>query len=172
MLLENAKNHEKIEQNNTVYQKHMHKMEQNKGLSQALCFRNCCLFSCYLFVLQGLSQNPPLLDSHPIECSAHLKSGTQPNNLNNGSNIIKPWAKAHGFIIFEPLFNKIYQTLSNILSNSRDLPTSGAWLLSGSCGTPRWIRGSLGFDSPSTGWHSVQHIPIKPNINMVNHGKI
>ena len=24
--------------------------------------------------------------------------------LNNGSNIIKPWAKAHGFIIFEPLF--------------------------------------------------------------------
>ena len=25
--------------------------------------------------------------------------------LNNGSNIIKPWAKAHGFIIFEPLLN-------------------------------------------------------------------
>ena len=27
--------------------------------------------------------------------------------LNNGSHIIKPWAKAHGFIIFEPLF-KVY----------------------------------------------------------------
>ena len=26
------------------------------------------------------------------------------NCLNNGSNIIKPWALAHGFIIFEPLF--------------------------------------------------------------------
>ena len=30
------------------------------------------------------------------------------NCLNNGSNIIKPWAKAHGFIIFEPLFKIIY----------------------------------------------------------------
>ena len=37
------------------------------------------------------------------------------NCLNNGSNIIKPWAKAHGFIIFEPLLAQFGFELHNSL---------------------------------------------------------
>ena len=41
--------------------------------------------------------------------------------LNNGSNIIKPWAKAHGFIIFEPLFKRDSSLTQLLVSETKQI---------------------------------------------------
>ena len=49
------------------------------------------------------------------------------NCLNNGSNIIKPWAKAHGFIIFEPLFKIISCNNTTAPAETNDVPRCIPW---------------------------------------------
>ena len=52
--------------------------------------------------------------------------------LNNGSNIIKPWAKAHGFLIFEPLFKFI---VSSFFTCDSSVVSKGATMLTPVCNT-------------------------------------
>ena len=84
--------------------------------------------------------------------------------LNNGSNIIKPWAKAHGFIIFEPLFREILKC--GIVSHWEELtPGSGHWPLrfvvaaspscpgtKSKCNLPVWITVTALYDVVCLYW--------------------
>ena len=52
---------------------------------------------------------PPPPEVQMVQAQAGDEIDWKLFNTNNGSNIIKPWALAHGFMILEPLFKQKIQ---------------------------------------------------------------